>query len=681
MLESLQSIKGVGSAREKQLHRLGIRTVSQLLGYFPRAYEDRSYIHQMNQLVPGSLVTVVGEVILVKENRPRRNLSIVEVYLDDGFGQVKLTFFNQAYKKNFYKKGQRLLAYGKVELSYGQWQINAPQTEHIGATVEPERGIIPVYPLVEGVPQYILRQTLKNWFASNKELPEVLPLHIREKRQSRSRYELVKEMHFPRSLEGQQQAREALAFEELFVMQTGLLLLRQSQGPLHSGIPFGPNGSLLKAFRQQLPFSLTTDQERAFCEIATDLERDTPMQRLLQGDVGSGKTVVGALALLKAVENGYQAALMAPTEILAHQHYETLQMLCKGLPVHIALLTGTTKEKERRLLDEALQKGAIHILIGTHALIQDRVTFKNLALVIIDEQHRFGVKQRSALQEKGEAVHLLVMTATPIPRTMALSVYGDLEVSAIKEMPPGRKLVKTYVVNSSYKARLRAFFKREMEEGRQVYVVCPLVEESETLDLQAAEETFLELKAYFQNRFALGMVHGRLSGQEKDAIMEDFSRGNTQLLVSTTVIEVGVNVPNATIMCILGAERFGLSQLHQLRGRVGRGSHQSYCVLVSDSESVESKARLKLMEKIYDGFELSEQDLLLRGAGKFFGYAQHGMADLKVAHIIEDLDLLVEARAYSQAYLKRDGYEEVLHTMGPELKSRFGDDFVKILNA
>ena len=461
-------------------------------------------------------------------------------------------------------------------------------------------------------------------------------------------------------------------------MQAGLALLR-SKEQCHRGPKMEPNSELMARCIENLPFSLTGDQQRALEDICIDMEDERPMQRLLQGDVGSGKTVVATLSLLKAIENGYQGALMAPTEILAAQHYEGIRTVCANLGITIELLTGSSTKKEKECIYEGLADGRIQMIIGTHALIQEGVNFHNLGLVIIDEQHRFGVDQRARLQQKGTYPHVLIMTATPIPRTMTLSVYGDLAVSLIKEMPPGRKPVKTYAVDSSYKDRLRTFFGKEMAEGRQVYVVCPLVEESEKLDLQAAEELYLELKEYFYKVYEVGLVHGRMKPSEKDEVMNAFHKGEISLLVSTTVIEVGVNVPNATIMCVEGAERFGLSQLHQLRGRVGRGAHQSYCILVSDSKNDVSQERLKLMEQIQDGFELAEQDLLLRGSGQLFGLAQSGLPDLRVANIIKDIEILVEARKDVLDFANQFGIEKLESVMKEELEKRFGEKFLRIL--
>ena len=678
MDERLTTIKGIGPGREKQLHKLGITNITSLLTYFPRTYEDRRTIYRIGDLKSGMTGGVVGTVIAVHEKRPRPRLSILEVVIADGTGPLKIVLFNQGYKKNFYKKGQRLYAYGKAEFQYGSMQMNTPQIENLGDGMEPDRGIVPIYALADGISQFVVRSSVRNWFAANQKLPEILPAKVREVHQYMTRYDAFKMMHFPESSERYEEARHQLAYEELFVMQSGLALLRNKE-QCHKGPKMGPNGDLMAQCIENLPFSLTGDQQRALEDIRIDMEDERPMQRLLQGDVGSGKTVVATLSLLKAIENGYQGALMAPTEILAAQHYEGITEVCGNLGITIELLTGSTTKKEKERIYEGLADGSIHMIIGTHALIQEGVNFHNLGLVIIDEQHRFGVEQRARLQQKGTYPHVLIMTATPIPRTMTLSVYGDLAVSLIKEMPPGRKPVKTYVVDSSYKDRLRAFFGKEMAEGRQVYVVCPLVEESEKLDLQAAEELYLELKEYFYKAYEVGLVHGRMKPSEKDEVMNAFHNGNISLLVSTTVIEVGVNVPNATIMCIEGAERFGLSQLHQLRGRVGRGSHQSYCILISDSKNDVSQERLKLMEQTQDGFELAEQDLLLRGSGQLFGLAQSGLPDLRVANIIKDIEILVEARKDVLDFASQFGMETLESVMKEELEKRFGEKFLRIL--
>lgn len=679
MEESLLTIKGVGPGRVKQLNKLGITDVSSLLTYFPRTYEDRSVSYLIGALKQGAVGATEGTVLNVQEKKPRRGLSILEIFIGDATGRLKIVLFNQGYKKNFYKVGQRLHVYGKVEFAYGSLQMNTPHIEMLREGQVAEAGIVPVYPLVDGVSQFVIRHAVSNWFAANDALPELLPPDITKEHNFMTRYEAFKEMHNPLTVERYGLARKQLAYEELFIMQAGLLLLRERE-QAEIGIKMQPDGDLVPAFLKELPFALTGDQRKAFNEIANDMQEERPMRRLLQGDVGSGKTVVGALSLLKAVENGYQGALMAPTEILAQQHYEGLTDLMAGLGrVQLALLTGSTKPGERQIIYEGLADGTIDIVIGTHALIQEQVEFKKLALVIIDEQHRFGVEQRATLQRKGHHPHMLVMTATPIPRTMTLSIYGDLEVSLIKEMPPGRKPVLTYAVDSSYKERLHRFFEKEMSAGHQVYVVCPLVEESEKLDLVAAEQLYEELAEKYQRKFGVGLVHGRMSTADKEAIMEAYYKGTIKLLVSTTVIEVGVNVPNATIMCVEGAERFGLSQLHQLRGRVGRGSTQSYCILVSDSHSEDSKQRLAVMTSTQDGFVVAEQDLLLRGSGQLFGLAQSGLPDLRIANILKDIDLLVAARQDAKMWLAKIGFDEAVKLMKPELLRRFGESFQRIL--
>lgn len=676
MNEQLQSIKGVGPQRVKQLHKLGITSVTGLLHYFPRTFEDRRQVYSVHEAPVGETAGITGRVVRVSEKRPRPRMHILTVTVGDGIRQINLVFFNQAYKKNFYKSGQQIYAYGKLEHAYGSLQMNSPQIEILEEGQTIDRGIVPVYGLTEGMRQWSIRMVIKNWFDHHQELEDVLPVEVQRHRCTMSRYDAFKEMHFPTSWERHQEARKQLAYEELWIMQMGLLLLRAHE-QVQGGHAMDGNGSLVERITSSLPFQLTGDQKKAFADIASDMEEPKAMQRLVQGDVGSGKTVVATLALAKAVENGFQGAIMAPTEILASQHFESFQELFGDAPIRMALLTGSTKAKQE--VYEALQKGDIDIVVGTHALIQEGVEFHRLGLIVVDEQHRFGVEQRAKLQRKGDHPHVLIMTATPIPRTMTLSIYGDLEVSLIKEMPPGRKPVKTYAVDTSYKERLLHFFEKEMKEGRQVYAVCPLVEESEKMDLHAAEQIAYEYKEYFEPHYRVGMVHGRMRPKEKEEVMDAFNRREIHLLVSTTVIEVGVNVPNATIMCIHDAERFGLSQLHQLRGRVGRGSAQAYCILISDSKNPDSKTRLSLMEQTQDGFELAEQDLLLRGTGELFGLAQSGLPDLKVANIIKDIPILVEAREDANAYLREKGFVEVQATLRHQMEARFGSQYMRIL--
>ena len=663
-------LKGVGPKMAETLGRLGIRTMADLAGYYPRRYQDWTKVTPMEALVFDTEAAVYGTVAAVREVRPRPRMSIVTVLLIDGTGAVNLVYFNQPWKRNEFREGDHILAYGKVEYNYRKVQMASPDTEH----VPPEalghfQKLVPVYPLTEGLKLSRLQDFIRQALAHLEDWKENIPVSVRRSLHLMGRQEALMAIHFPKNWDEQKGARRRLAFEELFFMQAGIFLLRKKREAGMHGIKCAPSGKLVRDALAALPFTLTKDQRRAFSDIEDDMEGLVPMQRLIQGDVGSGKTAVAALAAAKMTENGYQSALMAPTEVLARQHEETMRAFFKGLPIRTALLTGSVKAAERKDILERLASGEIDLLIGTHALIEENVKFSRLGLVITDEQHRFGVRQREALETKGESPHTLIMTATPIPRTMALSVYGDLDVSAIRSMPPGRHPVKTYAVGSDMLQRVYAFMGREMAAGRQVYVVCPLVEKSEKQDLAAAEAVFEELKTKVFPQFHCGLIHGRMKEKEKQQVMEAFHKGEIQLLTATSVIEVGVNVPNATIMFVYGADRFGLSQLHQLRGRVGRGSAQAYCILYTDNQNETTQLRMKLMTEIHDGFLLAEKDLLLRGSGEFFGYHQHGMPDLKAANIVRDLPLLEEARKAA-----RQAVAEGMDCRD-ELKARFGGKF------
>lgn len=679
MDDTIQQLKGIGPRKAALFSRLGIHTLGDLLQYFPRDYEDRSRIWSIGAvpLPVSEAVLVCGTVLAVQESRPRRGMTILKVSIADESGAAELVWFNQPFKKKLFRAGMVITAFGKMEWAYGRRQMNSPETEE---GMPSKGGFMPVYGLTEGLRQHDVRRAVQAALCEAEIKPELLPGWSSFRRTCQSGmtpFEAYKAMHFPGSMEEQEKARRQLAFEELFDMQLGLLLKRRREGKKR-GIKCGPNGKLLRQFIAGLPFTLTKGQTQAFLDIQNDMESEAPMHRLVQGDVGSGKTVVAAMALAKIVENGYQGALMVPTEILARQHYEECRRLFADVPVNVALLTGRTAAGEREELLEALRRGAVQILIGTHALIQDDVEFCDLGLVITDEQHRFGVRQRAALQHKGLSPHTLFMTATPIPRTLALSVYGDLDVSSIRDMPPGRKPVKTYAVGEHMRQRVYEFMRKEMKKGQQCYVVCPLVEESETVDLQAAAALYEKLRHSVFREFSCGLVHGRMAGKEKAAVMEDFQRGRISLLVATSVIEVGVNVPNATIMLIDGAERFGLAQLHQLRGRVGRGDLQAYCILLSKSGSDETKQRLRWMEQIHNGFALAEKDLILRGAGRLFGYAQHGLPDLKAADIIADISLLAAARDAASDFLQSPAADE--KEIEKVLERRFGAHFQGLLN-
>lgn len=673
---SIRRLKGIGIRKVALFERLGIATIPDVLQYFPREYEDRSHVECIGSvdLDAHKAVLIAGTIGTIQEVRPRRGMTILKVVISDGSGAVEMIWFNQPYKKKQFHTGMTVTAFGKIEWNYGHRQMNSPDVEE-GEPVG--TGLVPVYGLTDGLHQRDVRCAVQDALRLAREDMSLIPGGAGKTSYSAmAPIDAYKTMHFPPSREAREKARIQLAYEELFDLQLGLLLRRRREGK-KKGIKCGPNGRLLKAFIHQLPFTLTRGQAQAFVDIQQDMEGEVPMQRLVQGDVGSGKTVVAALALAKIVENGYQGALMAPTEILATQHFEEFQRLFKGLDVSIALLTGRTGVKERTALLKNLKEGHIQILIGTHALIQDDVVFSSLGLVITDEQHRFGVRQRAALRQKGKEPHTLFMTATPIPRTLTLSIYGDLDVSSIHDMPPGRKKVKTYAVGESMRKRIYAFMDKTMNQGQQCYVVCPLVEESETMDLQAATALYERLSHDIFPHHRCGLVHGKMTGREKDDVMTAFADGQIELLVATSVIEVGVNVPNATIIVIDGAERFGLAQLHQLRGRVGRGNLQAYCILIAHKGSEETRERMHYMETIYDGFVLAEKDLILRGSGQLFGYVQHGLPDLHAADIVRDVALLQNARDEAAAYMASGVSEE---TVLQHLHRRFGGSFTKVLN-
>lgn len=667
--DRIDVIRGIGPKMKTRLAGLGIVTVADLLYYFPREYRDFSQVAAIRELRDGVDVTVSGEVVRVTERRPRARLTILSVELSDGTGEVELVYFNQAWRRAQFVPGRRLLVQGRTKLAYGRRQIVNADVASLAEGTDVHGSLRPIYPLTDGVRANALEGWIEKALQAVGDIPETLPAEVRAARGYGSMRTAVTEMHRPTDARTQARAREMLAFDELFYLQLGLLRWRAVERQGVIGIKCAPNGEWVRQVYADFTFTLTRDQLRAASDIADDMEDAVPMRRLLQGDVGSGKTAVAALALAKIAENGYQAAMMAPTEILAVQHVETLREWFRHTPIRVTLLTGRLNAAERR---EALAAIAAHetdIVIGTHALIEDGVEFAALGLVVTDEQHRFGVKQRMKLERKGAHVHTLVMTATPIPRTMALSVYGDLDSSLIRELPPGRKPIHTYVVRRAQEERIFRFFEKEMAQGHQVYVVCPLIEESATSDLNAASDMYERLRRRFPT-YGVGLVYGSMPGAEKEAAMQAFAEGRNRLLVATSVVEVGVNVPKATIMYIDAAERFGLSQLHQLRGRVGRGEWQSYCLLMNNGNSEQAALRLKWMTETQDGFVLAERDLLLRGAGEMFGYRQHGWPDLRVADPVRDLSLLLEAREAAREYA-----DNPPPAMLAELERRFGHAF------
>ncbi|MCX7780063.1 MAG: ATP-dependent DNA helicase RecG [Negativicutes bacterium] len=673
---NIKYLKGVGPAKAALLGKLGIFTLKDLLSHYPRRYEDRSRLKPIAMLELGTTEAFSGVIANVRELRPRRGLVILRVLIRDATGTAELVWFNQSYLKKRFRPGMRIVAYGKIERFQAKIQVNNPEVEISEEREGNTDRIIPVYPAGENINQKMLRQLIKTALEVCVP-PENLPPEIMAEYKLMKRPQALTAVHFPPTMEAVSEARRRLVFEELYLLQCGLLYIKQNNKN-QCGIKHAVDGELVRAMERKLPFKLTVDQVKALREVKDDMEDVRPMQRLVQGDVGSGKTVIAGIALAKTVENGYQGALMAPTEILAEQHYHTLSQLMAPLGIRLAILTGKLTRRAREEVLDYIRNGLVDIVIGTHALIEEDVNFHHLGLVVTDEQHRFGVVQRAKLQAKGQHPDVLVMTATPIPRTMALTVYGDLDVSVVRQLPPGRKPVKTLFYSGQKRQEVYAGVIREVERGRQAYIVCPLVENSDKLDLQSATGLYEELTSSFFHGIPCGLLHGRMKAQEKDDVMARFYRGDIKVLIATTVIEVGVNVPNATVMVIEDAERFGLSQLHQLRGRIGRGEHQSYCVLLSDAGHEEAKARLRLMTQVSDGFTLAEKDLELRGPGQFFGARQHGMPDLKIADIIKDIDILLEAR---KAALKTVNSPETMSQVRRALDDAFGEHFRMIFHS
>lgn len=631
----VQYLKGVGPKVAKLLGKLGVETVLDLLYFFPREYEDRRHPIPLNRLKVGDQVVFVkGEVKSVHHQQTRRRFSILKVMIGDHTGEVPVVFFNQPYLASYFKPGMKLLLSGKLEINLydGGFQLSARDYEIDCGEVP---GIVPIYPLTEGLYPRNLRNLMKRTL--NECLGQVQDEEIRN---------AITILHFPDDPKKIEAARNRIVFEEFFVFQLGLGLKRQKVREEKGPAMNIPENSL-NAFIANLPFNLTNAQQKVLNEIKTDLAAEKPMNRLLQGDVGSGKTIIAALSALIAVRNGYQAAIMAPTEILAEQHYDKLQKLLPELKIE--LVTGTTQGKK-----EIKEIEDIGIVIGTHALIEDKVKFKKLGVAIIDEQHRFGVLQREKLQKKGIFPHCLFLTATPIPRSLALMVYGDLDRSVIDELPPGRTPIKTYLVPESKRPGAYQFIRKQVEESRQVFVVCPLVEESEKLDLKAAQEEAKKLQTEVFPELKVALIHGRMKAEDKNRIMGDFKEKRVDILVSTTVIEVGIDIPNASVMVVEHAERFGLSQLHQLRGRIGRGAAESFCFLMGNPKTAEAKQRLTAMVKTADGFKIAEADLKLRGPGDFLGVRQAGLPEFRLADIMKDQKILEDARKAAFDLIQKD---------------------------
>lgn len=662
----IQFLKTIGPKRAKTLQRLGIFTVEDLLNHFPKRYEDRRNVKKINQVCSGEVETVKARVISQQELKPRRGLKIIKLDLSDGSGTLTAVWFNNPYVLKQLPRGIEVVVTGKVERRFGSTELMVSDYELAGAG-DYQPGIVPVYGATENLTSKQIK-LLVGYALEHVErlMPEFLPEDVLNRYHFPRRADAYRQIHFPTDFAQKEAARRRLVFEEFVLLQLGIQRVKGKKDEVH-GIPMGSPGPLVSRLRKNLPFTLTGAQVRVIREVFRDMARPHPMARLVQGDVGSGKTVVAAMALLLAIESGYQGAMMAPTEILAEQHYLALRQAFQPLGLNVELLTGSRSKREREEVLRRTALGECQVLVGTHALVQETVAFKALGLAVTDEQHRFGVRQRANLQAKGENPHVLIMTATPIPRTLALTVYGDLSLSVIDELPPGRKEIKTCHISEKNRQKLYRFMEQEIAKGRQIYVVCPLVKESEVLDLRAATELAQVIAGRFPHE-QVGLLHGRMRKQEKEAVINGFRENQIKIIVSTTVIEVGVNVPNASVMVIESAERFGLAQLHQLRGRVGRGSYQSYCILVGNADNDEIRRRLGIMCATNDGFKIAEEDLKLRGPGEFFGTRQHGLPELKIADIIHDGPLLDEAGALAAKLIEMPGNEQIL----AEADKKFG---------
>ncbi len=638
-MKSILTLSGIGEKRGEDFAKRGIETIEDLLFYFPRNYEDRTKFTEISDSIPGENVCIKAKVFApVKETRIRKNFTIYSMVVFDDSGAITVVWYNNRFVKNAFKSGDELVFYGKVSASGRKKELQNPVYEK----ADKQRfigKIVPIYPLSGALTQNVVRSAIENALEAAGRLEEYLPWQLRQKYNIAEINYAMQNIHFPKDFESYEIARRRFIFEELLLVQLALTNRRAE----NTGVKRKPfEDTDCSEFISSLRFELTGAQKRVIEKIGGDFRSGLQMNRLIQGDVGSGKTVVAAAAMYTAFKNGCQSAIMAPTEILASQHYETFLEFFKDTPIKITLLTSGTKNK--KTLHQDIKAGNYDIVIGTNAIIRKDVEYKNLGLVVTDEQHRFGVSQRAELVKKGENPHTLIMTATPIPRTLSLILYGDLDISVIDELPPGRKPVMTYAVGENMRKRIYAFLDKHIKNGSQAYVVCPLIEESEKSDLADAKNIHERLKSIFPD-YNVGLIHGKMKASEKETVMKEFVENKIRILVSTTVIEVGVNVPGSNIMVIENAERFGLSTLHQLRGRVGRGGEQAYCIMFVHSDSDITKQRMKTLCESNDGFYISEQDLKLRGPGDFFGTRQHGLPEFKIANLFTDCAVLEQARA------------------------------------
>ena len=663
-------IKGVGPNRVVLLNKLGIYTLKDLITYYPRDYEDRSIPKLINEVLDGEEVLIKGFAISkMLELKIRKNLTIYKLIIRDETGPCTITWYNQPYLKKFFIVGNEYSFYGKISKKGNRVEMNSPVFDNI-ETQKNTGKIVPIYPLTYNLSQNTIRQIIENGLNEvEDELQETIPEYLRKEYNLININNAIHNIHFPQEFSDFKKARTRLVFEELLDLQLALLSLKNKYTQEKVGIKFDKNIKISNVINE-LPFKLTHAQLKVLEEIDINMESEKTMNRLLQGDVGSGKTIVSIIATYKAVKSGYQVAVMAPTAILASQHLESFTEVLSKYGIKCELLVSSITKKKKDEILEKLQSGEIDVLIGTHAILEDNVIFKNLGLVVTDEQHRFGVRQRSTIAAKGNNPDVLVMTATPIPRTLALILYGDLDISIIDELPPNRKKIETYAVTKSMTERVNNFIKKQINEGRQIYVVCPLVEENEEIKANSVIELAEEYKNKVFKDYKVEYIHGKMRPKEKDEIMQKFKDGEIDILISTTVIEVGVNVPNSSTMIVENAERFGLAQLHQLRGRVGRGEYQSYCILKYNSGSDVVRERMKIMQDTNNGFIIAEKDLELRGSGEFFGTKQHGLPEFKIANLFEDMPILQTVNAVANRIISED----------PELKMEKNKEIREVIS-
>ncbi|MBE6951564.1 MAG: ATP-dependent DNA helicase RecG [Ruminococcaceae bacterium] len=662
LTDPITILRGIGPAKAKQFENLNIFTLEDLICHFPRGYEDRTQLVTIDKLqvdVPACFRAMVMNT--PKTSHIRKGLDITKVQVADHTARLNLTFFNSRFVSENLHYGQEYIFYGAVSGDFIGYNMTNPAFEALDSQPVTTRRVLPIYPLTAGLTNGAVLKAVRQAMAICDTPAEIIPAEIRERYGILPAQEAYRAIHEPRDMAEAEAAKKRLIFEEFFVFSAGLSLMRAARADKKCP-PFANTN--LTPFYAALPFKLTGAQQRCIDEILADFRRGTPMNRLVQGDVGSGKTMVAAAAAYAAVTNGRQAAMMAPTEILAEQHHASLSKLLEPLGIRVGLLTGSLTPKNKALVRERIEHGELDFVIGTHALVTDKTVFADLGLVITDEQHRFGVGQRSRLSAKGDDPHLLVMSATPIPRTLALLMYGDLEVSILDELPPGRQTVDTFLVNESYRPRINAFIRKHAAAGNQIYVVCPAVEETDGMSLKSATEWAETLQTAVFPDLRVALLHGQMKGSQKEEVMARFARGEADILVATTVIEVGVDVPNATLMIVEDADRFGLSQLHQLRGRVGRGQDKSYCILTSHNRNQETLARLKAFCKTTDGFRIAQEDLKMRGPGDFFGSRQSGLPTFRVASLGSDLETLTLAQQASKDWIERHGTSDT-----PEAKA------------